>query len=229
MKRLLLFLCLPALLLSACIPDIAREISPANAGPASTPKPVEKSLSSFNPIQGTDYLMAGIIPKPVTRETSLNPFQWINSSFSSGYSTYFTYNYVFFNVETEEYHRLLPANEYVITQTSGFPQLVYDPANPEQPAPVIEFWMYSVVKSDGNGDGALDYRDAFTISISDVGGNGYTELIENADAILSLHYKDNLNFFVIYTAGEKNFIAKINPAARTLVSTTEMDLGGDVK
>ena len=229
MKRFLPLVLMLVLFTTACIPDIAREVSPAAVESASTPVPVEKSLSSFNPIQGTSYLMAGIIPKPATRETSLNPFQWINSSLSSGYSPYFTYNYVFFNVNTEAYHRLLPTNEYVINQTTGFPQLVYDPANPDQPAPVVEFWVYGVVKADSNADGFLDYRDKFTAAISDVGGNGYTELIENVDAVLSQYYKDNLNLFIIYTASEKNFIAKINPSTRELVSTTEMDLGEDVK
>lgn len=230
MKRLLLFLFLLVVFsTSACISNIGREISPAGADPASTPKPVEKALSSFNPIQGTNYLMAGIIPKPETRETSLSLFDLINSSSSSGYSSYFTYNYVFFNVNTETYHRLLPTNDYVFTQTTGFPQLVYDPANPNQPAPVTEFWMYGIVKTDSNADGFLDYRDKFTIAVSDVGGNGYTELIENADAILSQYYKDASAHFIIYAAGEKNFIAKINPLTRELLSTTEMELGEDIK
>ena len=230
MKRLLTALVFLAFLFtSACLPNFAREIAPSAVQAGSTPKPVEKILSSFNPIQGTSYLMAGIIPKPETREGSLNPFEWIsNSSYSSGYTS-FTYNYVFFNVDTETYIRLLPVNDYNISQTTGFPQPVYDPANPEKPAPVIEFWVYGVVKADTSGDGFFDYRDKLTIAVSDVGGNGYTELIENVDAILSQYYKDGVSLFIIYSSNDKNFIAKINPSTRALLSTTEMDLGGDVK
>lgn len=212
----------------ACGRSIVPQDSSVNAEQPEAPKPVEKTLSSFTPITGTDYLMAGIVPADVSRE-SLNPFEWINSSGYSSYTTYGTYNYVFFNTQTEEYHRLLPDNNSVIFQTAGFPQLVYDPNDPEKPAPVIEFWMFNIVKADTNADGFFDYRDKLTVGIADVSGSNYTELIANVDAIQSQYYKDRSNFFVIYNVNEKNFIAKVNPVTRAVVSTTEMDLGDDVK
>jgi hypothetical protein len=202
--------------------------SETGAGPAPTLQPVEKILSPFTPIQGTDTLMAGVISAPVSREGSLNPLEWINNSSYSSYSSG-TYNYVFFNLNTEEYKRLLPVSDYVIYQTAGFPTLQYDPAKPDQPAPPVKWWVYSIIKKDTNNDGNLGYEDKLTISISDVGGNGYTELIENVDAVLSQIYKDDFAMFIIYNADQKNYIAKINPATREVVSTTEMDLGEDVK
>ena len=230
MKRFSILLLALAISLStfACSRDVAPSSSPNIEEPAA-PAPVEKTLSSFTAIQGTDYLMAGIVPAEVTRDSSLNPFEWISNSGYSSYSGYSTYNYVFFNTQTEEYHRLLPTNNTVIYQTAGFPQLVYDPANPEKPAPIIEFWMYNIIKADTNGDTFFDYRDKLTIGISDVGGSGYTELIQNVDAIQSQYYKDPANFFIIYNVNEKNFIAKVNPITREVLSTTEMDLGEDVK
>jgi hypothetical protein len=227
MKRIFPFLIL-GILLTACIPAIVDRTISGNSGPAPTPQPVEKILSSFNPIKGTDYLMAGIISAPVTRESSLNPLEWINSSSYSSYSSN-TYNYVFFNLSTEEYIRLLPANDYSIYQTSGFPTLQYDPANPDQPAPTVEWWVYSVIKKDTNSDGRLDYEDKLTIGLSDAGGNGYTELIDNVDAILAQIYKDSSTMFIFYSADKKNYIAKIDPSTREVVTTTEMDLGPDVK
>jgi hypothetical protein len=212
----------------ACGRSIIPQDSSVNAEQPKAPAPVEKTLSTFNPIQGTDYLMAGIVPVEVTRE-SLNPFEWISSSGYSSYTTYATYNYVFFNTRTEEYHRLLPDNNSVIFQTAGFPQLVYDPNEPDKPAPVIEFWMFNIVKADTNADGYFDFRDKLTIGIADVNGSGYTELIENVDAIQSQYYKDPSNFFIIYNVNDKNFIARVNPITRAVVSTTEMDLGEDVK
>jgi hypothetical protein len=89
--------------------------------------------------------------------------------------------------------------------------------------------VYSVIKKDTNHDGNFGYKDKLTLSISDVGGNGYTELIENVDAILSQIYKDDSAIFIIYNADQKNYIAKINPSTRKVISTTEMDLGEDVK
>ncbi|MBI5953579.1 MAG: hypothetical protein HY865_18135 [Chloroflexi bacterium] len=228
MKRLTFLLIALALTLSACTQDLVDRNPSQESEPAPTLQPVQKVLSSFNPINGTDYLMAGIVAIPGDRESSFNPLEWINSSGYSSYSSN-TYNYVFFNLKTEQYHRLLSANEYVIYQTSGFPTLQYDPANPDQPAPTVEWWVYSVIKKDTDGSGYLDYKDDLTIALSDVGGNGYTELIENVDAILSQVYKDSSALFIIYNADEKNYIAKINPSTREVLSTTEMDLGEDVK
>ncbi len=216
------------LAITACIRDIVGRTPSENLEPAPTLQPVEKILSSFTPIQGTNTLMAGVIAAPVSRESSLNPLEWINnSSYSSNSSG--TYNYVFFNLSTEEYKRLLPANDYVIFQTSGFPTLQYDPANPDQSAPTVEWWVYSIIKKDTNNDGYLGYEDKLTIGISDVEGGGYTELIENVDAVLSQIYKDGSAMFIIYNADQKNYIAKINPSTREIISTIEMDLGQDIK
>lgn len=213
----------------ACGSNIISQSSSVNAEAPEAPKPVEKTLSSFTPITGTDYLMAGIVPIEVTRDTSLNPFEWINNSGYSSYSSYATYNYVFFNTQTEEYHRLLPDNNSVILQTAGFPQPVYDPNDPTKPAPPIEFWIFNIIKADTNTDGFFDYRDKLTIGIADVSGANYTELIQNVDTIQSQYYKDPSNFFIIYNVNQTNFIAKVNPITRQIVSTTEMDLGEDVK
>lgn len=213
----------------ACGRSIIPQDSSVNADGPDAPKPVEKTLSTFTPILGTDYLMAGIVPVEVGRDSSLNPFEWISSSGYSGYSPYLTYNYVFFNTQTADYHRLLPDNNSVIFQTAGFPQLVYDPNDPTKPAPVIEFWMFNIVKADTNADGYLDYRDKITIGIADVSGGNYTELITNVDAIQSQYYDTPSNFFIIYNVNDKNFIAKVNPITRQIISTTEMDLGEDVK
>lgn len=213
----------------ACTRSAVTPQTSTNGGTPSAPAPVEKTLSAFNPISGTDYLMAGIVPVAVTRDSSLNPFEWISSSGYSSYTSYNTYNYVFFNTVTGEYHRLLPDNNIVIFQTAGYPQPVYDPNEPSKPAPPIEFWVYNVVKADINGDGFFDYRDKLTVAFSDVSGNGYTELIGNVDVILSEYYKDPATFLVIYNVNQKNFVAKINPVTREILSTTEMDLGEDVQ
>lgn len=230
MKRIPPFIIALIIMLAAtaCIPDMVGGNPSGNSGPAPTPQPVEKILSSFNPIQGTHYLMAGVVSAPVSRDSSFNPLEWISNSSYSSYSSG-TYNYVFFNLDTEEYKRLLPANDYAIYQTSGFPNLQYDPANPDQPALPVEWWVYSLIKKDTNNDGYLGNQDKLTIGISDVGGNGYTELIENVDAVLGQIYKDASAMFIMYNADQKNYIAKINPSAREVVTTTEMDLGENVK
>jgi hypothetical protein len=229
MKRFFILLSISFLLI-ACIPDIVGGGTAVVGNPEATPQVVEKILSTFNLVQGTNYLMAGVIAAPVTRDSSsLNPFEWINNSRSYYDYSYSTFNYVFYNINTETYQRLLPNNDYVISQTSGFPILQYDPNNPTQPAPPIEYWVFVVVKNDTNSDNQLNHLDKLTIAISDVGGNGYTELIQNVDSVLSQYYKDNTALVVIYNADDKNYIAKINLSTRELLSTVEMDLGEDVK
>jgi hypothetical protein len=229
MKRFFILLSISFLLI-ACIPDIFGGGTAVVGNPESTPQVAEKVLSKFNLVQGTDYLMAGVIAAPVTRDSSsLNPFEWINNSRSYYDYSYSTYNYVFYNLNTETYQQLLPNNDYVISQTSGFPVLQYDPNNPSQPAPPIEYWVFAVVKSDTNNDNKLNQLDKLTIAISSVGGNDYTELIQNVDLVLSQYYKDSTALIVIYNADEKNHISKINLSTRELVSTVEMNLGEDVK
>jgi hypothetical protein len=93
----------------------------------------------------------------------------------------------------------------------------------------VEWWVYSVIKNDTNKDGYLGNGDKFSIGITDVGGNGYTELIDNVDAVLGQIYKDGSDMFIMYNADQKNYITKINPTTREVLATTEMDLGQDVK
>jgi hypothetical protein len=235
MKRaFLLFVMVISLMVagSSCN-QLLRPFSPSAVGtgvePAPTLQPVEKILSQFNSIQGTNILMAGVISMPATSGSSLNPLEWINNS--SRYSSYSsnTYNYVFFNLNTEEYKRLLPTNDYVIYQTSGFPISQVDPAKPDQPVPPVEWWVYSIIKNDTNKDGYLGDKDKFSIGITDVGGNGYTELIDNVDTVLGQIYKDGSAMFIMYNADQKNYIAKVNPTTREVLVTTEMDLGQDIK
>ena len=218
-----------ALFVTSCIPDIVGGGGSVEVSePGQTPQPSEKILSSFNPIQGTEYYMAAIVTAPATRDSSINPFDWISNSGYSSYSSG-TYNYIFFNLRTEQHKTLLPTNKYFIIKTSGFPAEQYDPAKPDKPAPVIEWWLFSIAKADTNNDSRTDFQDKLTIGLSDVGGNGYTELIQNVDTSLGEIYKDSSNMFIMYNANDKNYIAKINPSTREVINTTELDLGEDVK
>jgi hypothetical protein len=197
-----------------------------NSEATATLQPVEKILSAFAPIQGTDFMLARISADPNTRISNENPLDWIRSSYSSGYDTY---NYVFFDLDTETYHRLLPTNDSVIQQIIGFPVTQYNPAEPDAIPEPFEWWLYVVIKADTDQDGRLDADDKKTLGVSDVGGNGYTEIVVDVDNMLGEIYKENSILFLIYNAGDKNYLAKINLTAREVVTTTEMDLGEDVK
>lgn len=204
-----------------------RLTQPPSSGIAATPKVVEKRLSAFRPIQGTDYMIADISGNPQIEERgSFSPFSWLERGYS-GYSGYEIYNFVFFNSQTETYNRLLLTNEIVVLQIAGFPPGT-PTENPEDFRPVM-WWMYVLAKADTDQNGVLNYQDKLTIGVTDVGGNSPTELIPNVDSLLGQILKEDDILFVIYHSSDKNYIAKIDLPGRQVISTTEMSIGEDVK
>ena len=201
--------------------------SPNSAGVEATPELVEKHLSAFRPIEGTSYMIADISGNPQTEARgSFSPFRWIESGYS-GYSGYEIYNYVFFNSETETFNRLLPTNQYVVLQIVGFPSGT--PTEKPEDFKPVRWWLYVLAKADTDKSGILDYKDKLTIGVTDVGGNNPIEVIPDADSVLGHILKDDDVLFVIYHSLDKNYIAKIDLPGRQVVSTTEMNLGDDVK
>ena len=192
----------------------------------STPQPVEKHISSFRPIQGTKTMIADISGNPATGERDFSPFSWIERGYS-GYAGYEIYNYLFFSSETETFNRLLPTNDYVVLQIIGFPSGA--PTDKPEDLEPVKWWVYVLVKADTDQNGILDYLDKLTIGVTDVGGNSPTEVISGADSLLGQTLKNDNTLFVIYHSLDKNFVAKIDLPGRQIVSTTEMDLGDDVK
>lgn len=198
-----------------------------SAGVDATPKIVEKHLSAFRPIEGTNYMIADISGNPQTDERgSFSPFRWIESGYS-GYSGYEIYNYVFFSSETETFNRLLPINDYVVLQIVGFPSGT-PTEKPEDFKPVM-WWMYVLARADTDQNGILDYKDRLTIGVTDVGGNSPIELIPDVDSVLGYILKNEKTLFVMYHSLNKNYITKIDLPSRQVLSTTEMSLGDDVK
>ena len=192
-----------------------------------TPQPVEKHLSAFRPIAGTDYMIADISGNPATGERSdSSPFSWIERGYS-GYSGFEIYNYVFFGSKTETFNKLLPTNEYVVLQIVGFPSGT--PTDKPEDFEPIKWWLYVLAKSDTDKNGILDFQDKLTIGVTDVGGNSPTEVIADIDSVLGHTLKDDNTLFVIYHSLDKNYVAKIDVPNRQVLTTSEMDLGDDVK
>lgn len=190
-----------------------------------TPQPIEKHLSTFSPIEGTEYLIANISGNPEDRADS-SAFSWMERGYS-GYSGYEIYNYIFFGKETETFNRLLPTNEYVVLQIMGFPSGT-PTDKPEDFEPIL-WWLFILAKSDTDQNGILNYRDKLTIGVTDVGGSNPTEVIPDVDSLLGHTLKNDHTLFVIYRSLEKNYVAKIDLPGRQVLSTNEIDLGADVK
>lgn len=192
-----------------------------------TPQPVEKHLSAFRPIQGTEYMIADISGNPAAEERAdASPFSWIERGYS-GYSGYEIYNYVFFGSETETFNRLMPTNEYVVLQIIGFP--TGSPTDQPEDFEPIQWWLFVLAKSDTNQDGVRNYQDKLTIGVTDVGGNNPVELIPDADSLLGHTLKDENTVLVIYHSQDKNYVARIDLPGRQVLNTSEIELGEDVK
>jgi len=218
----LFFAVISFLVMGAACNSITQSINPVE----STPQPVEKHLSAFRPIEGTDYMIADVSSSPTTSERDFSPFSWIERGYS-GYSGYEIYNYVFFSRKTETFNRLLTTNEYVVLQIVGFPAGT-STEKPEDFKPVM-WWLYVLAKVDTDKNGILDYKDKLTIGVTDVGGNNPLEVISDVDSVLGHMLKNNNTLFVIYHSLDKNLVAKIDLPSRQIVSTSEMNLGDDVK
>ena len=89
--------------------------------------------------------------------------------------------------------------------------------NPQTKINKVNGIWYTVVTSDTNKDKRLDSRDQKVIAVSDVSGNGYTELIKKVDRVLGSHQKNQNNVLVFYESGGKNFVAEIDIFQRKLL------------
>ena len=215
-RKLMLALAISALLLVglAC----TREIGPSGIPVGSTAEPVKKDLTDFSQIAGTNYLIAGVF--------SGERGSGLDSSLRSdiGYS-YEVYNYVFYDMQSEQFHALLPSNEYAIINKIGMP-ICCD--NSEKNP--VKWWLYYVVKADTNQDKLLSANDKFTLAVSDVGGNGYIELIPDVDESLGQFMKSDTLLLFFYRQNDKKYYAKIDLQSRSVVSKTEYpSFGPDVK
>jgi hypothetical protein len=94
----------------------------------------------------------------------------------------------------------------------------------------LKWWLYYVVKADTNGDKQLSGQDQFTLAMSDLGGQNYTELIPVVDEALGQFMKSETILLFFYRLGEKKYYAKIDLTSRSVLATTEYpSFGADVK
>lgn len=219
MKRnFIILLTLGLLLLTtlACTRGVTPPGLPVASG---TAQPVEKKLSNFSAIAGTKYMIAGIVTNYENTSIDFSVREY------GSYGRAIVYNYVFFDTGNEAYRTLLPTNEQAILQKYALP-ICCNPT-PENP---VAGWLYYIVTTDTNGDGLLSAYDHFTIALSNVGGDGYVELIQDVETDLGKTSPDAATLFVFYRQNDKNYHAKIDLAAKTVLSTVEMpSFGEDVK
>ncbi len=212
-KKLVLLLVVGALLVGgiACTRDIASPSAPAS----STAVPVKKELSSFSQVTGTKILVAGVYQGESR--------SGLDFSLSSGREySYYVYNYVFFDMDSEQFHVLLPTNEYLVLSKIGLPL--------ETGTTPLKSWLYYVIKADTDQDKQLSSQDKFTLSISDLDGQNYTELIPNVDEALGQFMKSETVLLFFYRQNDKKYYATLDLLTRSVIATREYpSFGPEVK
>jgi hypothetical protein len=174
-------------------------------------------LGEFEAIEGTHFLAAPIRPM-----ISNTPGYRLTGRISSWG---IVYNVVFLNRANGTFQQLLPTNEYVI---AGMKPLV-TPAPKAEP-PITHAWLYSVIKSDTNGDKELTLEDKITVSISDVGGATYREMVTDVDEVYGDTLRDETTLLIVYRRDKLKYLASIDISGYSIITTTELpSLGSDVK
>ena len=187
--------------------DISRERSVYNSvnQESKTDVKVKMNLDNFQSLSGTPYLMAAISSQQNYRHS------YYDKTAGS------IRNYLFVNGNDKSAKRLLPKNDFLFLDAKNVVE-----QNPQTKINKVNGIWYTVVNADTNNDKRLDDRDQKTIAVSDVSGNGYTELIKKVDRVLGSHQKNKNNVLVFYESGGKNFFAEIDVSGRKLL--TEQNL-----
>lgn len=222
MRKMILPFGILLVLLTACSGLVGRSGQVGDA--TNTPLPDSKMLGTFYPIAGTHYQMSAIIDAPGSSRSANTDYSEL---FTSRRYDYGVYNYVFLDVEAEKVHALLPHNSNIILSVHGYPTPIS--TADDVPPPPVSWWLYTV-QSDTDQDGKLTSKDLKTLSISDVGGLGYTELIHEVEYVLAEVSKDNNLLLVLYHSKDKNFMSSIDLASQKVIKTSELpSFGEDVK
>jgi hypothetical protein len=221
-RKIILPFGLLLILLTACSGLVGRSGQVIDA--TNTPVPDSKMLGTFYPINGTHYQMAAIIDAPGSSRNSGSDYSQL---FTSRRYDYGVYNYVFLDVNAEKVHALLPHNSNIIQSVRGYPTPVS--TADDVPPPPVSWWLYTI-QSDTDKDGKLTSEDLKTLSMSDVGGLGYTELIHDVERVLAEVYRDNNTLLVLYHSKDKNFMASIDLTTGKVIKTSELpSFGEDVQ
>lgn len=172
----------------------------ANAG-------AKRALGTFTPVRGTAYLMAPI--------TSQGEGEYLKGGYDN------VHNHVFFNTVDESTHTLLPSDDYWITETRGLPEKREEAG---QQSPVIQWFLYFLVKFDTDGDRKLTYRDNRTLAVSDAGGEGFAEIISDIEQVYGQALRDDKTLLVFYRTKSTKYVARIDLPNKRIVSTKELAL-----
>jgi hypothetical protein len=191
-----------------------------NNPPTPLPVPKEFWMTEFKQINGTPYLYAPIY---VATEEQRSIIKQIKSG-SYENRKWDEYgadirNYMFVHRDNLSASKLLTDNSSRLLSLEQIGETALpDKSNPESMRTnwiktVKSLWHVRAI-ADTNGDKILNDLDRKQIGISDVSGANYTEVIKDIDKILLVYPKGIDRRLVIYTSGDKRFVANIDIPTR---------------
>ena len=176
----------------------------------------KKVMGNFATVCGANYQRAAI--------TSGNSERGYYSE-SSDYGGAVVHNYVFFDLERETLRRLLPTNDYLILTTSG----LTGKTDNEKTSCTL-WYLYSIVKTDTNGDKKLSSQDRQTLAVSDAGGAGYAEILSDVEHVYGYALQASNTLFVFYLKNSSKYMTKIDLSNKQIITTNDFPpLGDDVQ
>jgi hypothetical protein len=205
-----------------CGPAARRDAAGQNG--KEVPRP-DKELGSFEEVPGTGYLVAPIQHAHDGAGGRSSSWNLSSSSYKSGdYPR--IHNYVFLELGTEKFQRLLHSNAWRILSMTGFPK----PSPRSSDPPATSCFLYEIVKADTDGDGVLSSKDRITVALSNATGRTYTELITDVEEVHTKVMSDPSTLLVIYRSQDRSYIARVDLKSIRVVNTTELpSFGPDVR
>ncbi|WP_295613521.1 hypothetical protein [Chamaesiphon sp. GL140_3_metabinner_50] len=207
--------CSKAPVASTTSPQVA-----VNNSPTPLPAPKEVRMTGFQQINGTPYLYAPIYVAAQEQRSIIKEIK--SASYESSKGDEYTAdirNYMFVHRDNLSASKLLANNSSRLISL----EQIGEPAPPDKsnPDPTRTNWVKTVkalwhvrVLADTNSDKILNDLDRKQIGISDVSGANYTEVIKDIDKILLVYPKGIDRRLVIYTSGNKRFVANIEIPTR---------------
>jgi hypothetical protein len=196
-------------------PDVAVSTSPV---PLAAPKDVW--MTQFEQLNGTPYFYAPIYVAEQERKSIIKQIK--SGSYDDGRKDYEIdiRNYLFVHRDNLSAGKLLTNNSSRILELEQigepFPpsKSNTDAMNRPSGLKTVKTLWYVRAEADTNGDKLLSNLDRKQIGISDVSGANYTEVIKDIDKILLVSRLGLDRRVVIYTSGNKRFVANIDIPTR---------------
>jgi hypothetical protein len=191
-----------------------------NNTPTPLPAPKEVWMTEFQQINGTPYLYAPIYVAAQEQRSIIKQIK--SGSYEDRKGDEYgadIRNYMFVHRDNLSASKLLTNNSSrlisleQIGESAPPDKSSSDPMRTNGIKTVKSLWHVRVL-ADTNGDKILNDLDRKQIGISDVSGANYTEVIKDIDKILLVYPKSIDRRLVIYTSGNKRFVANIEIPTR---------------